>query len=77
MMAECQAIAERLDDPAFLARSTYLSGFVQLHGPDPITGYSLVSWDEWFAALDKQKLALKVNDEVPGALDKSHEFVAR
>jgi len=46
-------------------------------GPDPITGYSLVSWDEWFAALDKQKLALKVNDDVPGALDNSYEFVER
>ena len=46
-------------------------------GPDPITGYTLVSWDEWFAALDKQKLALKVNDDVPGALDNSYEFVER
>jgi hypothetical protein len=44
-------------------------------GPDPIGGFSLVSWDEWFSALEREKLALKVNDEVPGALDNSFEFV--
>jgi len=46
-------------------------------GPDPLGGFSLVSWDEWFAAFDRQKLALKVNDEVPGALDNGYAFVPR
>ena len=46
-------------------------------GPDPIVGYQLVGWDDWFAELDRQHLALKVNEEVPGALDNSYEFVAR
>ncbi len=46
-------------------------------GPDLLNGYALVDWDEWFAALDRQQLALKVNDEVEGALDNSYEFVAR
>ena len=46
-------------------------------GPDAITGFALVSWDDWFAAFDDQKLALKVNEEVPGALDNAFEFVPR
>lgn len=46
-------------------------------GPDLPGGFELVDWDEWFAVLDRQQLALKVNDEVPGALDNSFEFVAR
>jgi hypothetical protein len=46
-------------------------------GPDPITGWSLVTWDEWFAAFDQQNLALKVNDELPGQLDRAFEFVSR
>ena len=37
----------------------------------------LVSWDDWFAEFDKQRLALKVDDEAPGLLDSDHEFVAR
>jgi len=46
-------------------------------GPDRLGGFDLASWDDWFAELDRQNLALKVNDEVPGALDNAHEFVAR
>ncbi len=46
-------------------------------GPDPISGYELVGWDEWLAELERQKLALKVNDVVPGALDHGYEFVPR
>jgi hypothetical protein len=46
-------------------------------GPDPPFGFELVSWDDWFAEFDKQGLALKVNDEVPGVLDNAYEFVAR
>jgi len=47
-------------------------------GPDPITtGYQLVSWDDWFAELDRQGLVLRVNDDRPGRLDNDFEFVAR
>lgn len=49
----------------------------QNEGPDPLGGFELVDWDEWLAALEQQKLALKVNDEVPGALDNGFEFVPR
>jgi hypothetical protein len=49
----------------------------QNEGPDPLGGFELVDWDEWFAVLEQQKLALKVNDEVPGALDNGFEFVSR
>jgi hypothetical protein len=46
-------------------------------GPEPLGGFELVSWDEWFSELDRQELALSVNDEVPGSLDKAHQFVTR
>lgn len=46
-------------------------------GPGPLGGFELASWDDWFTEFDKQGLALKVNDEVPGQLDRAHEFVAR
>jgi len=49
----------------------------QNEGPDPLGGFELVGWDEWFAALEQQELALKVNDEVPCALDNGFEFVSR
>jgi hypothetical protein len=44
-------------------------------GPDPVGGFELVDWDQWFAELERQKLALEVNDEVPGGLDNSFDFV--
>ncbi|HTJ57507.1 MAG TPA: hypothetical protein VL418_08100 [Devosiaceae bacterium] len=46
-------------------------------GPDPIVGFELVGWEDWLAELDRQNLALKVNDERAGVLDKAFEFVAR
>ncbi len=46
-------------------------------GPDPLGGFELSSWEDWFAEFDKQGLALKVNDEVPGRLDHAYEFIAR
>ena len=46
-------------------------------GPDHIYGFELVSWDDWFAELDRQGLAIKVNDEIAGVLDNDFEFVAR
>ncbi len=45
--------------------------------PTRSAGYELVGWDEWLAELERQKLALKVNDVVPGALDHGYEFVPR
>lgn len=46
-------------------------------GPDQLSGFELASWEDWFAAFDAQKLALKVNDETPGRLDRAYEFIAR
>lgn len=46
-------------------------------GPDRISGFELVSWDDWLAEFDRQGLALKVNDEQPGLEDNDFEFVAR
>jgi len=46
-------------------------------GPDPLGGFELADWDDWFAEFDRQKYGLKVNDEVPGALDHAYEFVKR
>lgn len=40
-------------------------------------GLDLVDWDEWFAELEKQGLALMVEDERPGVLDSYFEFVPR
>lgn len=39
--------------------------------------WELVDWDAWFAEFDKQGLAVKVNDDIPGVLDKNFEFVSR
>jgi hypothetical protein len=47
-------------------------------GPDrPTGGFRLVSWDEWIEELDRQDLAMKINDEVPGMLDNDFRFVKR
>jgi hypothetical protein len=47
-------------------------------GPDRATGgFRLVSWDEWLAELDRQDLAIKINDEMPGVLDNDFRFVDR
>jgi hypothetical protein len=46
-------------------------------GPDRLTGFQLVSWDEWFAALDEAKLALRVSDDPSGGNENEFEFVAR
>jgi hypothetical protein len=47
-------------------------------GPDRATGgFRLVSWDEWLAELDRQDLAIKVNDDMPGVLDNDFRFVDR
>ncbi|HEV7278013.1 MAG TPA: hypothetical protein VGN80_17165 [Devosiaceae bacterium] len=47
-------------------------------GPDRVAGgYELVTWDDWLAELERQQLALKVNDEEPGRLDNDFRFVSR
>ena len=46
-------------------------------GPDRLTGFHLVSWEEWFAALDEGKLALRVSDDPSGGNENEFEFVAR
>ena len=47
-------------------------------GPDRATGgFRLVSWEEWLEELDRQHLAIKVNDESPGTLDNDFRFVDR
>lgn len=46
-------------------------------GPDRIGGFQLVSWDDWFAALDESTLALRVSDDPSGASEAEFEFVPR
>ncbi|WP_162783675.1 hypothetical protein [Devosia naphthalenivorans] len=48
-------------------------------GPDnPLTGgWTLSGWDEWLEQLEKNGLALKVNDDQPGVLDNDFHFVPR
>ena len=44
-------------------------------GPDRIGGFQLVSWDEWFAALDDNKLSVRVSDDQAGGNEAEFEFV--
>ena len=44
-------------------------------GPDHITGYELVDWDEWFQALDDNKLQLMVSDDLGDGTDTDYQFV--
>lgn len=46
-------------------------------GPDRLGGFQLVSWDEWFAVLDANKLALRVSDDLAGGNEAEFEFVGR
>lgn len=46
-------------------------------GPDRLTGFHLVSWEEWFAALDEGGLALRVSDDPSGGNENEFEFVSR
>lgn len=46
-------------------------------GPDRIGGFHLVSWEEWFAALDEGQLALRVSDDLSGGNEAEFEFVPR
>ena len=44
-------------------------------GPDRIGGFQLVSWDVWFAALDDNKLSVRVSDDPAGGNEAEFEFV--
>jgi len=46
-------------------------------GPDRLGGFQLVSWDDWFKALDENKLALRVSDDPAGGNEAEFEFVQR
>lgn len=46
-------------------------------GPDRVDGYRLVSWDEWFEALDANGLSLSVSDDPAGGNEAEYTFVPR
>lgn len=46
-------------------------------GPDRIDGFQLVSWDDWFEALEKAGLALSVSDDQAGGNEAEFTFVPR
>jgi hypothetical protein len=46
-------------------------------GPDRIGGFRLVSWDEWFAALEEGNLAVRVSDDPAGGNEAEFEFIDR
>jgi hypothetical protein len=46
-------------------------------GPDRIGGFQLVSWEEWFTALENGKLALMVSDDPAGGNEAEFQFVER
>ena len=46
-------------------------------GPDRVGGFRLVSWEEWFTALEDGRLALRVSDDPAGGNEAEFEFVSR
>ncbi|MGV8853462.1 MAG: hypothetical protein ACOH2L_02340 [Devosia sp.] len=46
-------------------------------GPDRLGGFQMVSWDDWFAALDANNLAVRVSDDPSGGNEAEFEFVAK
>ncbi|KFC68641.1 hypothetical protein FF80_01594 [Devosia sp. LC5] len=46
-------------------------------GPDRVGGFQLVSWDDWFAALEAANLALRVSDDLAGGNEAEFEFIER
>jgi hypothetical protein len=46
-------------------------------GPDRVGGFQLVSWEEWFAALEQGGLALMVSDDPSGGNEAEYSFVER
>lgn len=46
-------------------------------GPDRPGGFELVSWDDWFAALEGENLAIRVSDDPSGGNEREFDFVPR
>lgn len=46
-------------------------------GPGRIDGFQLVSWEEWFVALEKGRLAIEVTDDPAGGNEAEFTFVPR
>ena len=46
-------------------------------GPDRVGGFHLVSWEEWFVALEEGGLAVQVSDDPAGGNEAEFQFVAR
>jgi hypothetical protein len=46
-------------------------------GPDRIGGFHLVSWEEWFSALEEGGLAVQVSDDPSGGSEAEFQFVSR
>lgn len=46
-------------------------------GPDRLGGFQLVSWEEWFTALENGRLALLVSDDPSGGNEAEYSFVER
>lgn len=44
-------------------------------GPDRPGGMELVSWDDWFAALEAEGLSLRVSDDPAGGNEAEYDFV--
>jgi len=46
-------------------------------GPDRPGGFELASWEDWFAALEGQGLAIRVSDDPAGGNEAEFDFVPR
>ena len=47
-------------------------------GPDRLNaGFQLSGWEDWFAALDENNLAIRVSDDPAGGNENEFEFVSR
>lgn len=46
-------------------------------GPDRVGGFQLVSWEEWFTALENGNLALLISDDPSGGNEAEYNFVER
>jgi hypothetical protein len=46
-------------------------------GQDRPGGFELVGWDEWIAALEGEKLAIRVSDDPAGGREAEFDFVPR
>jgi hypothetical protein len=51
------------------------SGESQYH--DRPGGFDLVSWDDWFTALEAERLAIRVSDDEAGGREAEYDFVPR